>query len=90
MYQICEFNPECDLGRTIEGMAVDMSAAIETGVIEDTGIDIEFNDISDVEHVGSRISDQFDAVDKQAKALNKAAAAFQMDKVVNPAKGEGD
>lgn len=90
MYQECLFNEKRDLGRTIEGMAVDMTAAIETGIVQDTGVDIEFNELVDVELVGSRIHDQFDALDRQKSSLDRAAAQIKSNSSVNPEKGETD
>lgn len=49
-------------------MSTDLAAALETGVVVDTGTVGEFNDIKDPDGVWIRVNDAFQAMDAQ-KAL---------------------
>lgn len=81
MRYICRFNPETDIQATVPDMAVDLAGAIETGVVLDTGMIAEHNDIDSPACIIGRVHDAFDAIDYQrnivakGKALDAAAAA---------------
>lgn len=69
MKQICKFNPDRDIQRTIPGLAVDLELAVENGVVLDTGVDAQYNDIDDPSNIHGRVRDAFSAVDAQRAVL---------------------
>lgn len=93
MKQICKFNKERDIMRTVPGLSVDLALAVENGVVLDTGVDAQYNDIEDPANIHGRVRDAFGAVDAQRAILkagqtivNKSAAAVAS---VNPT-GDSD
>lgn len=81
MRYTCKFNPVRDIQPTVPDMSVDLAGAIETGVVLDTGMIAEHNDIDSPASIIGRVHDAFDAIDYQrnivakGKALDAAAAA---------------
>lgn len=77
----CYFNDSRDIQITVPDMAVDLAAAIETGVVLDTGMIAEHNEIDSPASIIGRVHDAFDAIEYQrnivarGKALDAAAAA---------------
>lgn len=69
MKQICRFCKERDLGEVVPGLAVDLEKAIETGVVLDTGVLEQHNDINDPNSVVTRVRDTFHALDLQKAYL---------------------
>lgn len=70
MRQICKFNPVRDIQKTVPDMAIDLAAAIASGVVLDTGMIAEHNDIDSPACVIGRVRDVFDAFDAQKRILN--------------------
>lgn len=75
MLQDCKFNPQRDQEKTVPGLALDLSAAIENGVVLDTGVNTEFNDIDDPRNIRSRIKNAFDAADARKVLILGASKA---------------
>lgn len=71
MRQFCIFDPARDFKMTVPDMAVDLAAAIESGVVLDTGMIAEHNDIDSPSSVIGRVRDVFDAFEAQKNILNK-------------------
>lgn len=71
MRQICIFNPVRDIQKTVPDMAIDLNAAIESGVVLDTGMIAEHNEIDSPSSVIGRVRDVFDAFEAQKNILNK-------------------
>lgn len=69
MRQVCKYDKDKDLGEVIPGLAVDLQKAIESGVILDTGIVEEYNDINSPESVVTRVRDAFHAIELQRAYL---------------------
>lgn len=69
MYQICKFNKDTDLCKTVPGLATDLGLAINNGVVLDTGIDCNYNDVDDPARIRGRVRDAFQAVDLQRSVL---------------------
>lgn len=63
MRQTCKFCKERDLGQVVPGLAVDLEKAIETGVVLDTGVLEEFNNIDSPTNVVTRVQDVFHAME---------------------------
>lgn len=71
MNQICKFDPQRDIRATVPDMAVDLAAAIENGVVVDTGTVGEYNDIENPASIWRRVYDAFDVVEAQRSVLAK-------------------
>lgn len=71
MRQICKFNASRDIRKTVPDMSVNLAAAIESGVVLDTGMIAEHNDIDSPSSVIGRVRDVFDAFEAQKNILNK-------------------
>lgn len=63
MRQSCKFCKERDLGQVVPGLAVDLEKAIETGVVLDTGVVEEYNNIDSPTNVVTRVQDVFHAME---------------------------
>lgn len=62
MRQKCKYNKKRDVGTVLEGLCPDKNAMIESHTIPATMSDVVYNELSNIEHVGSRIDDDFDAI----------------------------
>lgn len=69
MKQVCKFCPDRDLGEVVPGLAVDLEKAIETGVVLDTGVLEQHNDINDPKAIVTRVKDAFHAIELQKAYL---------------------
>lgn len=75
------YDEKRDIQPTVPDMAVDLAGAIETGVVLDTGMIAEHNDIDSPASIIGRVHDAFDALEYQrnivakGRALDAAAAA---------------
>lgn len=84
------FNPDRDIQPTVPDMSVDLAGAIETGVVLDTGMIAEHNDIDSPACIIGRVRDAFDAIDYQrniiakGKSMDAAAAAAAAQSVPTP------
>lgn len=97
-----EFDPLRDKSRVIPGRSINLREAFKTGIVKSTGSEDEFNDIDDPENIGTRIEDNFDAINQQryirsaldraamnAPNPNSAAAQAAANPSANPSEGEG-
>lgn len=66
-----KFDPQKDVGLVIVGLNVDINNMIETHSIPSTASEVVYNDISDIDEVGSRIDDTFDGI-MIARAFNNS------------------
>lgn len=73
MLHICRFNKVTDVEATREGLAIDLAVALRTGVVKDSGIEPEFNNIDDPTKIKGRYNDVFAAIDERNSVLNKAS-----------------
>lgn len=73
MYPKTHFDAKRDIMTVEPGLSIDISQAIENGVVQDTGEPGVFNDMSEPSSIGSRVTDPFTAVDMQKTLLNSAA-----------------
>ena len=69
MYQNCKFDPNRDVCRTVPGLSTDLVAAVENGVVLDTGIDAQYNNVDDPANIRGRVRDAFAAIDQQRALL---------------------
>lgn len=69
MIQVCCFDKKRDLQEHVPSLATDLNAAIETGVVHDTGVVSDYNDLSDLRSIRGRVGDVFEAIDAQNEIL---------------------
>lgn len=83
MRTLVSYNPDRDLMAVVPDLAIDLAGAIESGIVLDTGMIAEHNDIENPSCIIGRVRDAFDAFDAhraivakaKAEAAEKAAAA---------------
>ena len=71
MLQICKFDKTKDVGKVIPGLFPNIDELIDTHKITDNSAEVVYNGIQEVEKVGVRINDEFDAI-MLSRALKKA------------------
>lgn len=85
----CLYDEKRDLMAVVPDLSVNLAAAIEHGVILDTGTIVEHNDIEDCSSIVGRVRDCFDAFEAQrairAAAKSAAQAAKAESAVASPA-----
>ena len=69
MFQEYKFDKTRDRGVVIEGLAPDLNKMIETGLVPDSGTDIVYNQLENIEDIGCRVSDVFQAMVMQKQML---------------------
>lgn len=84
MYQKCIFDPKRDVCRTVPGLSTDLAAAIENGVVLDTGIDAQYNNVDDPANIRGRVRDAFAAIDQQRAVLAAGKIIQNANQSVNP------
>lgn len=62
MRQICKTDIKRDIGKVIPGLFPDIDDLIDNHKISDTSSHVVYNNLSEIESVGFRINDDFDAV----------------------------
>lgn len=70
MFQEYKFDKTRDRGVVIEGLAPDLNKMIETGIVPDCGTDVVYNQLEDIESIGCRVSDVFQAMVMQKQMLS--------------------
>lgn len=63
MRQKVKFNRDRDLQPVVEGLAMDLDKAIETGEVLPTATAEEYNMVESLEEVGELVRDNFEAMD---------------------------
>lgn len=71
MIQICKFDNKKDIGKVIPGLFPDIDELIDTHKVTDNSAEVVYNGIQEIEKVGVRINDEFDAI-MLSRALKKA------------------
>ena len=70
-----KFNPYRDIMKSVPDMAIDLAGSIESGVVLDTGMIAEHNDIDSPACIIGRVRDVFDAFEAQKSILAAGRAA---------------
>lgn len=86
----CVFDPLRDIQKTVPDMAIDLAGAIESGVVLDTGMIAEHNEIDSPASIIGRVRDVFDAFDAQKRILNAGRIqqpATALETTANPSEG---
>lgn len=60
---ICKFNPVTDLKETVAGQSIDVSECIASGTVLPAAKEPLYNAIDDIQKVGKRVHDVFDALE---------------------------
>lgn len=71
---ICKYDPKRDLKEVVPGMSIDIAEVVATGVVAPVAKDSLYNALDDINKVGKRVRDIFDAYEA-AGDLNAAVAA---------------
>lgn len=66
----CKFDPLRDIKEVEQGLAVNLTDALRTGIVHETGENLSDNGIDDPGRVIGVIRDKFDAIDA-ARAIRK-------------------
>ncbi len=74
MKQECKYCASRDVGKVIKGLAPDLNKIIETHQIPSTDADVVYNNIHELDEVGIRVNDDFDAI-MLSRALRSAMNA---------------
>lgn len=61
--QLCEFNPLRDVKEVVDGLAVNITDMLTTGVVKDASINLDNNGIDDPNAVIGIVRDEFAAID---------------------------
>lgn len=58
------YNEKFDQNKVVAGRSINIREAFETGIIKSTGKNDDFNEIDDPVNIGSRVEDEFDAINR--------------------------
>lgn len=77
MKSICKFNPKTDYTKSVPNLSINLSSAMENGVVPSSGNVPEHNGLEHSSDIGPRAQDAFEAIDMQrsAMALGKAQSS---------------
>lgn len=88
------YNPDKDISPVVPGLGADISEVIATGVVEDTGLALGFNEIDENGKIIGRCNDIFEALEytkrNAMKAQMKQPAASSVSTPSTPTGGEGE
>lgn len=65
LFTNCQFLEGVDVSPVIPMMDIDLEQALLTGVVPDSGVVPEFNNLEDTDFIIGRVSDAFDAIEHQ-------------------------
>lgn len=88
MKQICKFNSKRDIQQSVPGLSQSIAMALETGVVLDTGIDSQYNEIENPTNIWGRVTDVFQAIDAQKIALQSGKISAPSVQPSQPGTGE--
>lgn len=71
MIQICKFDKKRDIGKVIPGLFPNIDELIDAHKVTDNSAQVIYNGIQEIEKVGIRINDEFDAI-MLSRALKQA------------------
>lgn len=66
----CKFDPKRDFQEVQQGLSPDLDAALRTGIVADSGDNLDYNGIEEPGQILGVVRDSFDAVDAQ-RAIRK-------------------
>lgn len=62
---VCRFNPITDIRQTVPGQSIDIVESIKTGTVGTTAKESFSNALDEIDKVGKRVKDTFDALEAQ-------------------------
>lgn len=71
---------DCCRGLVVPNLGVDLNSIIETGTVPDTVSETLYNQITEVEHVGNRIDNPFQAMLLQRENLRRLSEIQKAEK----------
>lgn len=78
---VCKYDPKRDFQDVQQGLSPDLDAALKTGIVADTGQNLDYNGIEDPGSIIGVVRDRFDAVDAQ-RAIRKYGKNMKAQKYV--------
>lgn len=94
MYRDCYYDPDRDISPVVPGLGADISEVIATGVVEDTGLALGFNEIDENGKIVGRCNDIFEALEytkrNAMKSQMKQPASAPAATPSTPKGGEGE
>lgn len=75
MIQKCCFDKVRDVQEHVPSLATDLNKAIETNIVQDTGVAADFNSIENPSDITGRVGDAFEAIEAQRAILAAGKAA---------------
>lgn len=68
---IISFDPIKDNTEVVPGLVIDINEALRTGIVLDTGLEVEYNGIEDPNLIRGRVEDVFGAIDERNAVVGK-------------------
>lgn len=90
MFSETFFDPARDISPVVPGLGADISEVIATGVVEDTGLALGFNEIDENGKILGRCNDIFEALEYTKRNAMKAQMKQPAAAPSTPAGGEGE
>lgn len=84
------FNRCCDVCPVVGGLVIDINEALRTGIVKDTGMEVEYNGIEDPTLIRGRVDNVFDAIGERNSVVHKEIHRVKSKSGVNPEAGEGE
>lgn len=81
----CKFDPKRDFQEVQQGLSPDLDAALRTGIVADSGENLDYNGIEEPGQILGVVRDRFDAVDAQ-RAIRKYGKRAKVDNYVQSEK----
>lgn len=78
---VCLYDPKRDFQEVQQGLSPDLDAALKSGIVADSGQNLDYNGIEDPGSIIGVVRDRFDAVDAQ-RAIRKYGKNMKAQKYV--------
>lgn len=77
MIESPRYNPKVDISPVYAGLSINLEEAVRTGIVKDTGVEVEYNGIEDPALIRGRFADTFDALDERNAVVNREIARIK-------------
>ena len=81
--QECSYNPNVDIKEVESGLAVNISDALDTGVIKDSTYTEQYNSIDDPDQIIGKVRDKFDAIEA-SRIIRKYGKKVDLAPAISP------
>lgn len=78
------FNEKRDIQKVVSGLAVDLTDALQTGIVRDSGQETDSNGIDDPSRIIGRVENIFDAIESQRAIRKYGKKAHQATSPTSP------